>query len=356
MKRDQLISIFFIVLLIFVVFQIFRILSPFMTAIFWSAILAFAFYPLYTRLKERLKTHEIIPAFIMTFLILLIVIPPVIILVVNITNQAIWLYQFAVTYIQEGRLEETIRWIRSFGWIENFEEKLFRWEIVKQWAENWLLTSTRAFGNFTAAQVGTITKNILFVILNLIMMVILVFIFLKDGGKIYRFIYEVAPLEEHTKQSIFRPIHDTLAAVIRGQLLTSLVQSVVAGIVFWQLGLPVPILFAGATFLTALIPFIGASGIWIPLTIYLVLQQAYPQAIILFIVGFLGISMIDNVLKPIIIGERTKLPYFLLFFGILGGLKVYGLMGVFLAPVVLSLFFALVKVYQEKYSVASASD
>jgi predicted PurR-regulated permease PerM len=73
------------------------------------------------------------------------------------------------------------------------------------------------------------------------------------------------------------------------------------------------------------------------------------KAVILFVFGAFVISVIDNVMKPALIGEKTRLPYFLLFFGILGGLKLYGLMGIFIAPVVLSLFFALVKIYQEKF-------
>ena len=83
--------------------------------------------------------------------------------------------------------------------------------------------------------------------------------------------------------------------------------------------------------------------------IYLVISQLYVKAIILGVVGVLGISLLDNIMKPAIIGERTKLPYFLLFFGMMGGLKFFGLMGIFLAPVVLSLFFALIKIYREKY-------
>lgn len=349
MKRDQLISIFFIALLIFVVYQIFSIFSPFAQAIFWSAILAFAFYPLYDILKKTLKTHEVLTALTMTFLICLIVIPPVVILLVNATEQAIQLYQSTVLYIRNGNFEIIIEKIRVLPWTQKMEAGVFKWDIIKQTIESWILNSTRAFGNFTASQVGVITKNAFLVLLNVIAMIFLVFIFLKDGDKIYRFLYDIAPLEEVTKRHIFRHINTTFAAVIRGQVLTSLVQATLAGILYTALGLPVPLLFATATFITSLIPVVGASGTWIPIVVYLYFQQLYVKAIILFLIGTLVISMMDNILKPAIIGEKTKLPYFLLFFGILGGIKLYGIMGIFIAPVVLSLFFALVKIFQENY-------
>lgn len=349
MKREQLISIFFIALLLFIIYQLLSIFSPFAKAMFWSAILAFAFFPLHERLRRALKPHDMLAAILMTIFIFLIVIPPVVILFINITGQAIELYQSAVNYIREGRLEILIEKIRSFAFIQKIETHVFQWDILKDSAASWLLNTTKAFGNFTAAQVGTLTKNLFFVFLNVVVMSFLIFVFLKDGNGIYQFIYDIAPLEEKNKKSIFGHINETFAAVIRGQLLTSLVQALIAGVTFWSLGLPVPILFATALFITTMIPVIGAAGVWLPLCIFLVLQQTYVKAVILFLVGALVISMIDNLLKPAIIGEKTRLPYFLLLFGILGGIKLYGLMGIFLAPVVLSIFFAMIKIYQEEY-------
>ena len=177
----------------------------------------------------------------------------------------------------------------------------------------------------------------------------LTFIFFKHGEKIYNFIYEIAPFEKETKKALFKQINETFVAVIRGQLLTSVTQAAVAGILFTALGVPIPLFFTFLIFLTSLIPILGAASVWLPIVIYLALTHLYTKAIILFVVGCFGISLLDNIMKPAIIGEKTKLPYFLLFFGIMGGMKFYGLMGIFRAPVVLSIFFALIKIYREKY-------
>ena len=349
MTRDQFISLFFIALLLLVIHQICLIFSPFFRAIFWSGILAFGFYPLYGRLRKALEPRETLAALLMTFVIFLVVVPPVSLLAVNLATQAVELYQTVAQYVREGRLEKLIDQIRSLGLVQKIEVHVFQWEPLKQNASEWLLRTTRLIGNFTAAQAATVTKNVLLIALNTLFMTFLLFVFLKDGGKIYQFFYEIAPMEEKNKRSIFRQVNETFAAVIRGQLLTSLTQAIVAGLLFWILGLPAPLLFATLTFFVALIPVVGASAVWLPLVIFLVTTDHYAKATILFILGTFVISLIDNVMKPALIGEKTKLPYFLLFFGILGGLKLYGLMGIFIAPVLLSLFFALTKIYQEKF-------
>ena len=349
MTRDQLISLFFIALLIVVLYQICLIFSPFLHAIFWSGILAFAFYPLYDKLRAATKPHSTLAAALMTGIIFLVVIPPVAFLIVNLIEQAVGLYQSSSHFVRGGGLAQLIDEIRSLPVVQRIEIHLVQWEPLKETASSWLLSVTKSIGNIAAVQARTLTKNFFLLGLNTVFMTFLLFVFLRDGEKIYRFIYEIAPLESKTRKAIFNQLNETLAAVIRGQLLTSLVQAFLAGFIFRALGLPAPILFAVITFLVTMIPVIGAFSVWLPFVIYLVTLHQYGRATILFLFGTFVISLVDNLLKPALIGEKTKLPYFLLFFGILGGLKVYGLMGIFVAPVILSLFFALTKIYQEKY-------
>jgi len=333
MTKENIISFCFIALLVFVVYQIFQIFSPFFQPIFWSAILSFGFYPLYKRLRTALNNRETLSAFIMTALILLLVIPPLVFIIANLAAQAVELYQFVTDYIREGNVERLIDQIRALPLTQKIKTNLFQWEPLKENAQTILLNTSKSITNFSVAQVGTLTKNIFYVVFSVLIISFTTFVFLKDGDKVYEFIYNIAPLEEENKKAIFGQINETFAAVIRGQLLTSLTQAFIAGTVFWSLGLPLPIFFAIATFITALIPLIGAAGVWLPFTIYLFVIHSYTKAIILLVVGAGVISLVDNLMKPALIGEKTKLPYFLLFFGILGGIKLYGIVGVFLARI-----------------------
>ena len=348
MTREQFISIFFIALLVFVVYEVFKVFTPFLKAIFWAGIISFAFHPLYQKLYRLLKRRTFAAA-IMTALVFLLVIPPVAFLMLKLAEQAIQLYQLMLEFMREGGLEKLIDHLRTYVWIQNLEEKLLQWDPIKQQASEMIANTARTVGNFGARQAGALTRNTLFIILNIFLTYVLAFVFFRDGERIYQFIYNIAPFESKNKKFIFNQINETFSAVIRGQLVTSLIQALIAGLAFWVLGLPVPIFFAAVTFLASLIPVVGASFIWFPMVIYLAIQASYGKAFALFCLGALGISLIDNLVKPALIGEKTKLPYFLLFFGVMGGMKVYGLMGIFLAPVFLSLFFALVKIYQQKY-------
>ncbi|MFA6600862.1 MAG: AI-2E family transporter [Candidatus Omnitrophota bacterium] len=349
MTKEQFVSVSLIALLLFIIHQIFQIFAPFMHALFWSAILAFAFFPLYVAIRKLLGRHDTLAALVGTLLIYLIVLPPLVILIVNITTQAIELYQLASQYVRDGNPEKLIEQFRALSFVQKIEMHLGEWDLLKTNLNQWLLTSAKTVANVAASKVGVLTKNSFLVILNLLLMMVLTFVFLKDGEKMYNFIYQIAPMEEKNKESVFRQICDTFSAVIRGQVLTALTQGLLTGLTFWALRLPLPIFFGMVTSLTAMIPVLGASIIWGAFVIYLVIIKVYTKAIILFVLGFFVISMIDNIMKPAIIGEKTKLPYFLLFFGILGGLKLYGVMGLFVAPVVLSLFFALVKIYRQKF-------
>jgi predicted PurR-regulated permease PerM len=348
MKREHFISYFFIVALIFIVYLVFRIFSPFFSAMFWSAVLAFAVYPVYTPFRNRFQKHTTLTATVMTVLVFILIILPLAMILVNVTTQAIETSQWVYNYIREGKLETLIEHVRGTSWIQKVETRIVQWDLLKENLSNWLLSAAKSGGNYTAAQVGNFTKNIFFFLLNFFFMFFLTFVFFKHGQSIYNFIYQAAPFEKGTKDALFQQINDTFTAVIRGQILTSFTQAFVAGVAFWLVGIPVPVLFAFLLFMTSLIPILGAASVWVPLVIYLILSQLYVKAIILGVVG-IGISLLDNIMKPAIIGERTKLPYFLLFFGMMGGLKFFGLMGIFLAPVVLSLFFALIKIYREKY-------
>ena len=347
MNRQQFISFFFIALLVYVVYQVLLIFSPFFKAIFWSCVLTFAFYPLYVRLKRAIP-RETPAALTMTAIILLVVIPPIVMLLITLTSQAVDLYQATSDYVRSGGIIRLVEEIRSWGFTRNIEEKIVQWEPLQENLTSWLLTTSRSVGNIAAGQAAIWTKNVFFLGLNLVFMAVLIFIFLKDGQTIYQYIYDILPLEEKHKRPVVERMNETFSAVIRGQLVTGLTQAVIAGLVFWILEIPAPILFATFTFLAALIPIVGASTVWGPLVVYLLTIDKTPQAIILFVFGALVISLIDNFMKPILIGEKTRLPYFLLFFGILGGLKLYGIAGIFIAPVVLSIFFALIKIYQEK--------
>ncbi len=353
MKREQIISYFFIGLFIFIVYELFRLFSPFLHAIFWAAILAFAFYPLYRNILDRLRRKRTLAALLTTLIILLVVTPPMVMILFSLTEEAVELYQKVSTYLSSGELDlffENVKTTASTEWARQLWARL---EPFRQNMVDALLAFTKKMGNLTAKQIVSISKNILLLFFNFFLIIFLLFFFLRDGEQIHRFIYDLIPMEQKNKKTLAGKMNETFSAVIRGQLVTSIVQGTLAGLTFWALRLPVPLLVGFLTFLTSMIPVTGAATVWGPFAAYLFLANETTKAGILSVVGVFLISLSDNFLKPLLIGEKTKLPVFLLFLGMLGGLKIYGLTGIFLGPVLLSLFFVLVKIYHEEYQPGS---
>ena len=349
MNREQFLSYFFVGLFLFVCLQVILILSSFFQAIFWSCVLAFAFFPFYKRILKLTGGNATLSALCMTLLLIAAFLPILLVLIFNLVRETLDLYHLVLEQSGAMRIEQFIDRIRAIGFIHRMELRLGHLEFVQKNLQPWLIDASLKLGQWVAQQAGSIAKHVVIVTVNIFLTFFLIFFFFRDGEKIYQFIYKITPLDKKSKEHMFEKMNETFSAVIRGQLLTSLAQATLAGIIFWALGVRLPIFLALATFIASLIPIIGTACIWVPITLYLFAEGYTTKAAVLFLLGFFGISLVDNILKPVIIGEKTKLPYFLLFLAILGGVKVYGVVGAFLAPMVLSAFFALVQIYREKY-------
>lgn len=349
-QKNPLISYSFAILLIFVLYQVTMILWPFYLTLFWSAIIAFGFHPAYRRLSGRLNGRTTLAALLITLLILITCAPLAALFLFGLGGEAI---RFYVWFSERLAGEDIVKLFERFDALPIVQkiESVSGFDLTFAHAKRWLLGTAGSAANYAALHAATFTKNVFEGVFNFFLTFFLVFFLLRDGESLRKFIYDLTPLETDTKDEIFSMLEETFAAVLRGQLLTALAQSLIAGVIFWALGLPLPVLFATVMFFTSMIPVLGATSVWLPFVVYLFLQGAHLKAAILLVLGVFVISFIDNLLKPWLIGDKTKLPYLLLFLGILGGLQIYGIVGIFIAPAVLSLFFTLVKIYHEKFPV-----
>jgi len=349
MNRDQIIVAFFFALLLIVLYQLFLIFSPFFRAIFWAGLLAFIFYPMYQQLLKLLGNRPNLAAVISSLIVLVIVIPFAGIIIYSVTVEGIKLYDLASQTFTVEKIKEFIAYSRSFELIDSAFNKVLQSEDLQRNLNSFILNAAKSIGNYATGLLASATKNILLIVIHLLLVIFVLFFFFKDGGNILEEIKNLLPMDRKHKNAIYNKISETLSAVVRGQFVTAFIQASIASIVYWLLGLPIPLFFGFLTFLSSMIPVLGAASVWVPFVIYLLAIQSYGKAIILLLIGTFCISLLDNFLKPYLIGEKTKLPILLLFFGILGGLRLYGLTGIFLGPVILALFFALLKIYQTEY-------
>jgi predicted PurR-regulated permease PerM len=347
--RENLFALAFFFILVTLLWLVTSILSPFLTDFIWALIISMTFYPIYAQVLRRLGRRANLSAFLLTALVMIVLILPGFFVLMNLTQEAKGLYQTFTSTPLDNKTQWLIEKYRAL----QLQDILERWGVEPAHAENVLRDSiTQGLKNlstFMLDKVSGLLKNLAAFTLHILFVVVAIFFFFRDGARYARYMIQLLPLEQHHQEVVVSTFSKTVSAVIRGMFVTALVQGFLAGVGFAIAGLGVPILLGLLTFITSFIPFLGATSVWLPASVWLLANNQPLWAVGLALWGFLVISTADNIIKPLLIGEGTKLPVFLLFFTILGGLKLYGFLGVFLGPIILSLGMAFLSIYRTVY-------
>ena len=348
--RGQVVVPFFFAAFLFLLYQLYAVFSGFLVPIIWAAILAMLFFPLYVTVRRWSGGRETLAAFALTLLVATVIVLPTISLSSVITREAASLYQRLSEYVSSGGFNadvERLRASRLGRLVDRLEGYQIDWGAAAR-------SSIDTAGAVVVAQVTSVAKNVAVFLLDFTIMVFTLFFLFRDGERMYRGLRDIIPMEPSHKDAVFSVLYQTLSAVTQGMVATALAQGVLTWVALWGLGLPYTAFLGVLAGFLSLIPFVGAAGVWIPCTIYLAATGDFVRAVILLTYGSLVISMVDNVLRPLLIGNQTRLPTMFLFFGILGGVQVYGVLGLFLGPVLLAIVVAFIRIYQEQFATAEA--
>lgn len=345
LTRPHIFAVIFFAIFIFLIYQMAGLLSPFSSALLWAAILSLALYPLYKRVVRAVKGRAGIAAGIMTAGTLLIVIGPAILLLVVLANQAVDLYAWASELVKTGKLTES--WVRV---AEPFLERLQALPFLKDVdVKSLLLKGASEFSSLMAVQLGGLLKNTLLFAVNLLIMLLSLFFFFRDGTSYYTLAIDLLPFSQEQQRTIAKKFQDTFTAVINGVFLVALLQGIMTGIGLAVFGVPFSVLWGFLASILALLPVGGAALVWLPAAVYLYLSGSTVSSILLAVWGIIFVSLPDNFLKPLLIGRKANIPTFLLFIGILGGLQVYGFLGVLAGPLVVTMLAVFVQIYREEF-------
>lgn len=348
LARGQVVVYFFFAALLFLLYQLWAVFSGFLVPIVWAAILAMLFFPLYRTALHWFGGRDTVAALVLTLLITGGVLLPTISLSSVITREAMSLYQRTSEYVSSGGLAadvERLQESRLGRWIHHLEGYEIDWNAMAR-------SSVDTAGTVIVAQVTSVAKNVAVFLFDFTIMIFTLFFLFRDGERMYRSLRDMIPMDPAHKDAIFSVLYQTLSAVTQGMVATAVAQGVLTWVALWALGLPYTAFLGVAAGVLSLVPFVGAAGVWIPCTIYLAASGDVVRALILLAYGSVVISMVDNVLRPLLIGGQTRLPTLFLFFGILGGVQVYGVLGLFLGPVLLAIAMAFIRIYQEQFATA----
>lgn len=350
MTRQQIFSVVFFSLLVLLLYQIGLMFKPFIFSALWACLLAHWAFPLHLRLTTWFGGKAAFSAALLTVGALGVVIVPLIIMGIMLVREA-------------GAAEQEIRsWILSGG-LQKLPDQLAGIPFVGNWVksavasagsptlslEQSLVSGAKELSQFLIGGMGGLLKNTFALVTNFFIMLLVLFFLFTDGRQWLAVLYDLIPMEESHKSQILTRLDQTIRAVVKGMLVTAIVQGLLAGMAYVALDVPFPMALTALTIVLAPIPFGGTGLVWGPVTLYLFWMGATGKALAMLLWGILVVSMVDQFLRPWLIGQDVQIPVLPLVLSVLGGLALYGLLGLFVGPILVSLLMTAVQIYREEY-------
>ncbi|SDA93738.1 AI-2E family transporter [Sinorhizobium sp. NFACC03] len=314
------------------------VLWPFSGAILWAIVLAVLFAPVNRRVVASMPGRNNVAALITLLIILVMVILPFFLIANLIFREAASVYKD----IASGQivLEIDVQGLRDLlpGWLNGL---LSRIELPDAGAlRTRLLNTLLESGQFLAGQAINIGQSTFHLVASFFVMLYLLFFLIRDGRALAHLIGEAMPLSSMRRRALFSRFAVTINAIVKGSIIVALVQGTLGALILGVLGIRAPVLWGTVMVIFALLPVVGTSLVWGPIAIYLLASGALWQGTVLLIYGFLVIGLVDNLLRPILIGKETRIPDYLVLISTLGGIAAFGPNGIVIGPVVAALFLA----------------
>jgi len=337
-KSSRLEDRSFLLLLVLVSLAFFWVLWPYYGAVFWGSVLAILFNALFLRLLKKMPQKRTLAALLTLSIILVLVILPVGLISALLTQEAASVYQ----RVQSGEL--------SFGrYFQQIYNALPSWVtgiLDRSGLDNLGLIQERVTSSLTqgsqfiATQALSIGQNAFDFFVSFFIMLYLLFFFLRDGSALSRRIKEAIPLEAEIKRNIFSKFTTVIRATVKGNIVVAILQGALGGLMFWFLGIHAPVLWGTLMAFLSLLPAVGAALVWIPVAIYFLATGAIWQGVLLIVYGVLVIGLVDNILRPVLVGKDTKMPDYVVLVSTIGGMSLFGLNGFVIGPVIAAMFMA----------------
>ena len=328
----------FLLLLVLVSLAFFWVLWPYYGAVFWGSVLAILFNALFLRLLRKMPQKRTLVALLTLSIILVLVILPVGLITALLTQEAASMFQ----RLQSGEFSFGRYFQQIYnalpGWVTSILDRsgLDNLGLIQE-----RVTSSLTQGSqYIATQALSIGQNAFDFFVSFFIMLYLLFFFLRDGGALSRRIKEAIPLEAEIKRNIFSKFTTVIRATVKGNIVVAIMQGALGGLIFWFLGIHAPVLWGTMMAFLSLLPAVGAAIVWIPVAIYFLATGAIWQGVLLIAFGVLVIGLVDNILRPVLVGKDTKMPDYVVLVSTIGGMSLFGLNGFVIGPVIAAMFMA----------------
>lgn len=328
-----------LLLLAFVALGFVAILLPFYGTLLWGLIIALLFTPMFRWLCGRLHGRHTLAAALTLLFVFLIVLLPLSLLAMTLANQAAALYnelqsgQLDLTAYLRGLFDRMPAWLASpLGSLGLGDFDALQRRLAEALSDGTQLIATRAL------RWGQNTFGLL---ASLFVMLYLAFFLIRDGDSLMATLRRSVPLSKRYQDELLRRFTTAIGATVKGTLVVAVIQGALGGLAFWWLDLPGALLWAVVMGFLSLLPAVGAALVWFPVVLYYLSMGELPSAIGLAVWGVVVIGLVDNLLRPVLVGKETRLPDWVVLVTTLGGLAVFGINGFVLGPVIAAVFFAI---------------
>ncbi|MBU2561482.1 MAG: AI-2E family transporter [Nanoarchaeota archaeon] len=352
LKRNPYSKYLFLLFFLAVLTLAILIVKPFISTLIVSAIVAYVLYPVYSYF-HRLTGMKGFSAAVLIALILLLSSIPIIVVTGELTKESYDVYLKAKkVFLETDSFEQACA--RNEGFVCDF------YNTFSALSEKYDLGFhlARGFSSVAStfvAKASDLILNIPKILLHMFISLFAMYYMFVQGGDMLRSLKNALPLKEEHSDKILQDFNDIIHATIYGAIVVSIIQGLVAGIGYFIFGISSPIILGLLTTVAAFIPFLGAALVWLPVSISLLINGIIAddsnmmlKAGGLVLYGALVVSTIDNFLRPKIIGDRARVHPLLILLGVFGGLALFGFVGIMIGPLLLTLFIASLKIYQQE--------
>ncbi len=351
MERKQVTTVFLSVLAAVALYFCYVIARPFLAPFFMAVMIAIVFHPVHARVQARVHRQNT-AAVMSTILVLLISVVPAIWVGVAVDREIAGLYQ-SVNESKAGQggwnpfvthaLERLLNWAGRYMDVSSFD---LRGALVR-----WLKEIRQPLLSWGAQAVS----NVIVFIADAVITFFTLFFFFREGGSMIEHVKALLPLNASQADRLFTGISNSIVANVYGCLAVGAAQGSLTGLAFWVLGLPSPVLWGVVTALFSMVPLIGSAAVWGPGAIFLFISGHWVKGLALLAWGVVVVGQADNVVRPYVISQRANLHPLLVFFALLGGVQAFGVIGLFVGPVVLSVTIIVFDMLRETNLEATAS-
>lgn len=344
----------FLIFLISSLLLLLKLFWTYISAIVLALLIGSVFYPLYDRIKKAFRNRESLAALCVTLLLLAILVVPVGWFVGTLSNEAFEFYKRSSSEVSVKRIQDIIEhdpvWAERFKKIGKMTGVTITPDTVKELAD----AIGKEVGLFLYSQIRSMASNMLSFLIHFFLMMMTIFYLFKDGGRLKAYLIELMPVPRKQLEKVADKFQEMGRALIVGNGLSGIIQGIFGGFGFYFFGLGSPFLWGTVITFMAFLPIVGATAVFIPATVILLLQGNTGLALGYLIYNVTYSSIMEYLVKPRMIGQGMQMNALLVFIGILGGMKLFGILGIIYGPLIITTFLTLAEIYRLEYQQRTA--